>query len=226
MVQRNAGKAKRKRRILDSARRLIVEGGVDALAMRQLAEGAQVSVRTLYNLFGNKDDILDALVAELLHELDRTIEGLVLGDPVERCKAIVRVSIDRLIQDQVVYRPVLRAQSRRLRSYGEADRQSLATIRIALEEAAQRRMIAAQFSPTNLADQLYSGLQHVILLWAHGVLDDSQARAKATHSCALIFLAAGTPKTRATVLEELPALEDELSAVLDYEPASKVTLHS
>lgn len=214
MDRRIAGKAKRKRRILDAARERIVDGGVESLAMRGLAEGAQVSVRTLYNLFGNKDDILDALVAELLAELDQILDGLVLDDPIARCKAIIRVSMDRLIDEQVVYRPVLRAQSRRMNAFSEADRRSLETIQSVLEEAVRRRMLTRHVQAANLAHQIYAAHQQNILLWAHGVRDDEQARAAAIHSCSLFLLAAGTPKTRNEILAELPAMEKSLTRAL------------
>ena len=221
MDRRLAGKAKRKRRILDAARQRIVDGGVEALAMRGLAENSQVSVRTLYNLFGNKDDILDALVAELLAELDQILDGLVLDDPIARCKAIIRVSMDRLIDEQVVYRPVLRAQSRRMNAYREADRRSLETIQGVLEEAVRRRLLTQHVQPANLAHQIYAAHQHNILLWAHGVRDDEQARAAAIHSCSLLLLAAGTPRTRNTILEELPAIERALTRALGHSIHSK-----
>src|SRR5436190_23529851 len=55
-------KATRRARILEAARKLVVEHGYDGLTMRDLAAAARVSVPTLYNLFGGKDAIL---VAEL-----------------------------------------------------------------------------------------------------------------------------------------------------------------
>jgi len=218
MDRRLLGKVKRKRRILDAARARIVNGGVSSLAMRGLAEDAQVSVRTLYNLFGNKDDILDALVAELLAELDLTINGLVLDDPIARCKAIVQVSIDRLIEEQVVYRPVLRAQSRRMEAFREGDERSLAAFRKALEEAVRGRVLTQHVSPETLSHQMYAAHQHNILLWAHGVLDDRQARAAAIHSCALLLMAAGTAKTRNEILSELPDMEKDLTRALASPP--------
>lgn len=210
MDRRDAGKAKRRRQILDAARVRIVEGGVDALVMRVLAIDAEVSVRTLYNLFGNKDDILDALVSELIRKLDTTLAGLVLEDPIARCRAIISVSSDRLIADQKVFRPILQTQVRSMRTYSESDRQSLASIQLAIEEAVSRRLISRQFSSQLLAQQIYSAHQHVILLWAHGILSDREFRLRAIHACALNLLAAGTPRTRTLLLAELPGMESEL----------------
>lgn len=221
MDRRDAGKRKRRRRILDAARTRIVAGGVDALAMRGLAADAEVSVRTLYNLFGNKDDILQALVSELIHELDATLADLVHDDPIARCRAIISFSTDRLIAEQVVFRPILQAQARSMQGYSDNDRESLATIRTAIEEAARRRLISRHFSPELLAQQIYSTHQHVILLWAHGILTDLQFRARAVHACTLNFLAAGTPRTRKALLDEIPKLELQLVEALREEPRGR-----
>jgi AcrR family transcriptional regulator len=59
-------KAERRQRIIEAARKLVVQHGYEGLTMRDLAAAARVSVPTLYNLFeGGKDAILVA-------ELERT----------------------------------------------------------------------------------------------------------------------------------------------------------
>ncbi len=52
----------RRARILEVARRLITEKGVAGVTMRALADESLVSVPTLYNLFGGKDELLAASV--------------------------------------------------------------------------------------------------------------------------------------------------------------------
>jgi len=72
----------RKRRILEVARRLIAEHGYQGVTMRELANESLVSVPTLYNLFGGKNELLFAAVEayfiNLLGSGDRegTQEGL------------------------------------------------------------------------------------------------------------------------------------------------------
>jgi len=57
-------KAERRARIGKIARQLVVERGYAGLTMRELAQKARVAVPTLYNLFGSKDAILVAELAE------------------------------------------------------------------------------------------------------------------------------------------------------------------
>ena len=49
-------KAERRARILQAARRLIARRGVQRLNMRDLAQEARVSVPTVYNLIGGKQE--------------------------------------------------------------------------------------------------------------------------------------------------------------------------
>ena len=65
-VQRN------RQAILDAAREIIVEQGMDGLAMRSLAERADYSPSTLYRYFKDKDDILDALAKQAADAVQTT----------------------------------------------------------------------------------------------------------------------------------------------------------
>lgn len=59
---RRARAAETRRRVLDGARRLFAERGVDAATIEELAGAADVSVATVYALFRSKIGILKALI--------------------------------------------------------------------------------------------------------------------------------------------------------------------
>lgn len=69
MSIREQNKALNREKILDSASTLVREGGLEALSMRPLAERANVSSRTLYNLFGSKTAVLIALASAPLAQV-------------------------------------------------------------------------------------------------------------------------------------------------------------
>ena len=98
----------RRQRILEAARALIAAGGMQALSMRKLAAKAGLSVTTLYNLYGVRHEILHALVDDAV---DRIVELLdaeaPLADPLERCRAVITVSIRHLSENEAIYRPML-----------------------------------------------------------------------------------------------------------------------
>ncbi|EED31736.1 transcriptional regulator, TetR family [gamma proteobacterium NOR5-3] len=62
MSRREQAKEENRARIRASAERIIRTEGIDKLTMRRLAEDAGVSLRTPYNLFGSKTDVLIALL--------------------------------------------------------------------------------------------------------------------------------------------------------------------
>ncbi len=67
---------RRRHQILQAARDLIAAEGVGALSMRTLADGAQVSVPTIYALVGGRDDVIAALMAEGVLRFDQGLAGL------------------------------------------------------------------------------------------------------------------------------------------------------
>lgn len=58
------------RQILDAAEQLVAEEGVDAATTRAIAERAGVAVPSLYRFFADRDEILDALLEQMVGDLD------------------------------------------------------------------------------------------------------------------------------------------------------------
>lgn len=63
-------------RLLEAAEHLIEEEGPDALTTTAVAGRAGVSPASLYRFFAGRDELLDALLFELLADLDRHTEEL------------------------------------------------------------------------------------------------------------------------------------------------------
>src|SRR5689334_17684663 len=74
----------RRRRILEAAAQLIRASGGAGLSMRTLAERAEVSLATPYNLFGSKSGVLTALQFSTLEKLEEAMEELGARDPIEQ----------------------------------------------------------------------------------------------------------------------------------------------
>lgn len=58
----------RRQRILAAAREMVADNGYDGMVMSQVAERANVSPTTLYNLYNTKDELVLASLQELLVE--------------------------------------------------------------------------------------------------------------------------------------------------------------
>lgn len=102
-VPRQTRSIERVERILDAASELVVAEGVDALSTRGVAELADVPVASLYQYFGDKDEILLALVERDVAEMDAQVgadlgrlELLSIGSIVETTmRAFVKVYLRR-----------------------------------------------------------------------------------------------------------------------------------
>jgi AcrR family transcriptional regulator len=66
--------------LLAAAERIIVEHGVDALSLREVAADAGTTTRAIYTLFGSKDGLLGALGVRGFNLLQRAIETLQATD--------------------------------------------------------------------------------------------------------------------------------------------------
>lgn len=62
--------------ILCSARQLVAEEGIDNVHLLAVAARADVSVQTLYNLVGNRQEILESAVSDWIMALQRTGEAV------------------------------------------------------------------------------------------------------------------------------------------------------
>ncbi len=80
----------RTRQLLSAAARLMERDGSHAVSMQALAEEASVSVGLIYRYFGNKQDLLLAVIVEVLDAFGTKVPAAVAAagaDPVERVAA-------------------------------------------------------------------------------------------------------------------------------------------
>ncbi len=61
----------RSRAILEAAKKLVAEYGVEGMSMNQVADLTELNKATLYSYFSNKDDLIDAIVYEGLELLEK-----------------------------------------------------------------------------------------------------------------------------------------------------------
>ena len=69
-------KTQRRSAILTAAKRLISKHGVEGTSMSQLADSTELNKATLYLYFGDKDDLIDAIVYEGLVLLESKYEEM------------------------------------------------------------------------------------------------------------------------------------------------------
>lgn len=211
LTRREAGKAERRRQIIQAARDLIRETGNAGLSMRGLAARAGVSLATPYNLFGSKRAIVVAVLQDVREYRER-FATLRVADPVERIFAALDMAIAFYVGDPEFYRTVWAAVldvSDGVR--GEIlNPQRDAFWRGLVDDAFYGGAIADDIDPAVLLRQLEAILRSVMFDWVVGEISPARVGPMATHGYALLLLGAAAPEWRgplkARVLEAQAAL--------------------
>ncbi len=178
--------AERRERILEAARELIARNGFDGLTMRELARESQVTAPTLYNLVGNKEEVLFAAVEQqtlgFVATLERTEPDLL---------SVVDATVRQLLRRPAYYKallPVLAssesADPARRHVEGALARQIEAAI-AALDE---RGELVDWADRDVLARQLRAHLDLCSLEWARGRHSSSSFRATARYGVAATLI--------------------------------------
>ena len=225
---REVNLAARRQRILEAARTLLAQGGAEALSMRKLALEAQLSVTTLYNLVGSRDDILKALIEDSAGRLDSTADvSKRLKDPVARLQAHMEETVRFTLENAELSRSTMLAQYNRggrvsiaLRApeaslgdsgafglcYGDAK----AATRELLDEAIESGLLRSDIDPSLLWGAMWSATQLPILAWAQGHSDAEDFRAQTLYRVNLVLLAIASEEVRPALVKGLRKLERDL----------------
>jgi AcrR family transcriptional regulator len=105
---REIGKARRKQQIIQAAKQLLAQGGIEALSTRKLAEAAELSVHTLYALVGSKNAILEAVMSDNHNRVLADILEVDAQNPIDRIFAIVDSTYRIIHEDSATQKPLMR----------------------------------------------------------------------------------------------------------------------
>lgn len=169
--------AVRREHILEMARKLIESEGYAGLTMRKLAAKSAVTVPTIYNLIGNKEQVLFAAVEEqtrsFVTNLERAGTDLI---------AVVEATVRQLVRRPRYYRALLlvlansdRVETAR-RHVGRAIGDQIAN---SLTRLAEIGALAEWVDRDTLAERLQAHLDMASLEWARGTLTATSFRAAA-----------------------------------------------
>jgi AcrR family transcriptional regulator len=176
-------------RILDVALELFSEHGYEGTALQQIADRVGLTKAALYYHFRSKDDLLEALLAPAVTELDRVLD-------VAEARPQNTARRRRFVEDYLDY--LLR--HRRLMAYMSRDIATLAHPVIATGNRRRRERIEALLAghEVGFGDQIraamaFGGIQAVIVQYPD--VDAAELRA-ALLRAASTLLRAGTPGRR------------------------------
>jgi len=218
LSRRENNVASRRKRILESARTLLVENGQDGLSMRKMAREAGLSVTTLYNLVGSREDILRALIEDSAERIDSTVTvSESTGDPLERTIEAFEKVLRYFVDEAAILKPMIVAnmETGYVEELGKEEHGlylsgAKESVRESLMDALAEGQIRDVISPEFLEAQFYVGLQLTIDRWAFGLVTEEDFVAKGLFGAYLTLLAVASPEHRPRIEEEIRKLEIQL----------------
>ena len=202
-------------RILEATRELLAERGYDRVTVRELAERCGVSVPTLYNRFGGKDELIaravEARFAPVLTSNGEDEEAAGYA----RLMALVGRIADGVVELADYHRALLRAftQVRETGAIHESLAHGLAgAIGEQLGEMRGRRQLADWVSIDVLAAQVATACIAATMTWSSGAVSDAGLRAFMEHSVGLLLAASSRGATQRALLERVQAAQEIVAA--------------
>ena len=205
MSLREKQMAARRTRILDAAGSLIRETGGTHFTMVTVADKAEVSHATPYNLFGSKNGVLYALLDRSLDELMRGALRFTAPSPLEHPVEAGDIAAEIFARDPIFYRPLflvllgVRDDVHRPRFM----ERSLDYWRRSLDGLAETGALDDGGDRDDLARALLVHFAGVLELWIHRDLDETGFRAQVTYGIALHMLGFAEGTTRARLRKRM-----------------------
>ena len=184
-------KEERKQRILDVARLLIAEHGYAGVTMRDLAEKSLVSVPTLYNLFGGKNELLFAAVESYFQQL---LWGGERAGTEEGLSKILSL-IETVSRETVRHAGYMRALMGFFGGPGASagllelvERELTSQLVEALEQMQRQRQLVAWADPQALSERVRGQLTIVTFEWSQHYLSDAGLRGAMLYGTGTLLL--------------------------------------
>ena len=200
----------RRAAILETAREMIAEIGYEAVTVRDLAERCRVSVPTLYNQFGGKDQLLGAAIEEhflgVLNgaELSRTEPGF------DRLQRVIDQIAEQLLALATYHQRLLKAfvaldQTAALQQH--IAEQLTGVLDQELKTMQANRQFEAWVDTELIAEQLTSACISTALVWSSGLLPDEHLKPSMHYGTGLVL--ASLLRGRASRLLQLRLKESQ-----------------
>jgi AcrR family transcriptional regulator len=167
-------------KILDAARELFVEEGVEAVSMRKIAQKIGYSATTLYNYFEDKEALLHALCDADFGALQDSFKKIGrTPDPIERMRKMGQAYITFAIEYPSHYRlmfmtPRVHSDTDECREIeqGNPDQDAYAFLRATVVEALDAGAFRGEYQDADLLSQIVWSAVHGVaalhLIMGHG----------------------------------------------------------
>ncbi len=204
----------RRARILQTAAQLIRDSGGTGLSMRTLADKAEVSLATPYNLFGSKGGVLMALQFGALEKLEQAMEDLRARDPIDQVLEVAELGARIYTGDPSFWLPLMQAHwlARGAIHESPLHPRIVALWHRSLQAGVQGGRLIPEANPEFVARLLVVCFYGVLVLWIQGNLDGEGFRTHVLYGFVLTLLGLATPPARSKLMKRLQELEREMAS--------------
>lgn len=190
--------------ILDAAAEIIERDGLESIAIRTLATAASVSPATIYNVFGSRDGVLDALADDVLDILGQSA-ALAPGDTFERAVTSIGSIIDTLSSRPALYRPLVAdRRAGALHWHGPRRQAALDVALLNLRIGAAAGEVRDDLDLAVVAHMTVVVFENNQGRWAAGDFDVAQFRSAVRDELAVVLYSAATDAWRPVAESRLP----------------------
>jgi len=208
---RQVNKELRRQKILDAARKMIAEEGFDAFTISELASRSSVSIPTVHNLFGKKNDIVLELFRDLVSRIDDVLAEPDLSDPIASTEAFIDNLLTLYTSDEAFYRAAFLGGERLgLFEHEMSDGIFKKSLGVALRLCARAKKegyLHGRIDSRQLAEQLFNTQRMGRQDWVSGYIGLDAYRNQVLTGMLITYAADATPTFHARLIQKLGELQ-------------------
>jgi AcrR family transcriptional regulator len=193
---RERHKQHRRERILEAIRELLRECPDETPTVERIAELADLSAATVFNLVGPREQRWAALCEGLLRELDECLALAADDDPRDQARGVVGETAELFIADAPVFRHLLNSWGR---SGALLQENPVPQLRAALRRGQETGMLRPDLHIEALVGHIATACGGALRQWAAGQISDTAFRKRVRFAVDVVF-AAGASEDWATEL--------------------------
>jgi AcrR family transcriptional regulator len=183
---RERHKQQRRERILEAIRELLRESPEEAPTVERIAELADLSPATVFNLVGPREQQWAALSDALLRELDACLTFTTDEDPREQARRIVSETAELVIADPAVSRHLVNSGGR-IDSLLQEN--PVSQLRAALRRGQATGMLRPDLHVEALVGHIATAAGGALRQWAAGQITDAAFRKRVRFAVDVVFAA-------------------------------------
>jgi AcrR family transcriptional regulator len=186
---RERHKRQRRERILAAIRELLRLRPDETPTVERIAELADLSPATVFNLVGPREQQWAALCEELLGELDASLAFAAEEDPREQARRIVGETVELFIADAAVFRHLVNSWER---SGPLLQENPVPQLRAALRRGQASGMLRADLQVESLVGHIATACGGALRHWAAGQISDVAFRKRVRFAVDVVFAASAS----------------------------------